>query len=97
MQTRPVARTHAVRTGMVRLPGGDFLMGTEDSAGFPADGEGPVRRVRLSPFWIDVAAVSNAQFAEFVAATAYRTEAEAFGWTFVFHLFVPDELARRIP
>jgi sulfatase modifying factor 1 len=68
---------------MVRLAGGSFLMGTED-AGFPADGEGPVREVELSPFWIDRHAVSNARFAEFVQETGYSTEAERFGWSFVF-------------
>ena len=33
-------------TSLVRLPGGSFLMGGEDPDGFPADGEGPVRRSR---------------------------------------------------
>ncbi|MFG2563600.1 SUMF1/EgtB/PvdO family nonheme iron enzyme [Streptomyces sp. NPDC048496] len=42
---------------MVLLPGGEFLMGTEDSDGFTEDGEGPVRRVRVSPFLIDTHAV----------------------------------------
>jgi formylglycine-generating enzyme required for sulfatase activity len=27
---------------MVHLEGGEFLMGTDDQLGFPADGEGPV-------------------------------------------------------
>ena len=39
--------------GMIRLEGGPFLMGTEDPDGFQADGEGPVRRVTIDPFWID--------------------------------------------
>ena len=69
---------------MVELPGGTFLMGTEDRNGFPADGEGPVRAVMLDPFFIDRCAVSNADFDAFVSATAYRTEAERFGWSFVF-------------
>ena len=30
--------------GMVALPGGPFLMGTDDKVGFPNDGEGPIRR-----------------------------------------------------
>jgi hypothetical protein len=33
---------------MVKLEGGEFLLGTEDPIGFPADGEGPVRAVVLS-------------------------------------------------
>src|SRR3954467_15918844 len=75
---------------MVLLPGGQFLMGTDDREGYPADGEGPVRKVRLSPFWIDRAAVSNAEFAAFVEATRYVTEAEKFGWAFVFAGLLPD-------
>src|SRR5688572_28179059 len=69
---------------MVLLPGGEFLMGSVDPDSYPADGEGPVRRVRLNPFWIDQTAVSNRQFAAFVEATGHRTEAERFGWSFVF-------------
>lgn len=38
--------------------------------------EAPVRRVRVGPFRIDRGLVSNRQFAEFVAATGYRTVAE---------------------
>jgi len=72
--------------GMVELPGGRFVMGTDrDEQGFPDDGEGPARSVDLAPFWIDRAAVSNAQFAAFVKDTGYVTEAERFGWSFVFH------------
>lgn len=37
---------------MVALDGGIFLMGSRDRT-FPADGEGPVRKVTVSPFWID--------------------------------------------
>ncbi len=77
--------------GMVRLAGGSFLMGSNDAT-FPSDGEGPVREVSLDPFWIDETAVTNAQFAEFVAQTGYVTEAERFDWSFVFYLFLPPEL-----
>lgn len=76
------------RPGMVHLPGGTFFMGTDDCEGFPEDGEGPVREVQVRPFWIDARAVTNAQFAAFIQATGYRTEAERFGWSFVFHLLL---------
>ncbi|HEU5011707.1 MAG TPA: formylglycine-generating enzyme family protein [Roseiflexaceae bacterium] len=79
------------KAGMVLLPGGAFLMGTDEAAGYPADGEGPVRRVQIRPFWIDVTTVTNAQFAAFVEATGYRTEAERFGWSFVFAGLLPDD------
>ncbi len=66
-------------------------MGADDAEGFPDDGEGPVRRVALRPFAIDVAAVTNAQFEEFVAASGYRTDAERYGWSFVFNQFLPED------
>jgi formylglycine-generating enzyme len=76
---------------MIELQGGVFLMGTEDPDGFPADGEGPVRDVELSPFAVDPVAVSNRRFAEFVEATGYPTDAERYGWSFVFGGFLPDD------
>jgi formylglycine-generating enzyme required for sulfatase activity len=81
---------------MVLIPGGDFLMGTHDTDGFPADGEGPIRRVRVKPFLIDPTTVTNAQFAEFVKATGYKTEAERIGWTYVFHHFVTGRARDRV-
>ncbi|MCD9024552.1 formylglycine-generating enzyme family protein [Cohnella silvisoli] len=84
------------RQGMVLLPGGSFLMGTSDGEGFPADGEGPVREVVLRPFYIDPYAVSNEKFNQFVNESGYVTEAERYGWSFVFHLFVSPETARRV-
>ncbi len=57
---------------MIAVPGGTFAMGSERF--YPE--EAPVRQVRVDPFWIDVAPVTNAQFAEFVAATGYVTLAE---------------------
>jgi formylglycine-generating enzyme len=77
--------------GMVLLAGGEFVMGTDSRDGYPSDGEGPARTVRLQPFWIDTTAVSNACFAEFVEATEHATEAERFGWSFVFAGFLPDD------
>lgn len=66
------------------IPAGEFLMGNDRDYGFPADGEGPVHRVGLDAFWLDPTTVTNEQFNEFVNATGYRTEAERFGWSFVF-------------
>jgi formylglycine-generating enzyme len=81
-----------VARGMVRIPGGEFRMGGADPDAFPDDGEGPVRTVRLSPYLLDATAVTNRQFAAFVRDTGYLTDAERFGWSFVFHLFVgPDQ------
>jgi formylglycine-generating enzyme required for sulfatase activity len=63
-------------------------MGSADADGWLADGEGPVRAVTLEPFLIDAACVTNEQFNAFVRATGHRTEAENFGWSFVFELFL---------
>lgn len=79
----------AVRFRMVALPGGSFLMGTDDPEGFPEDGEGPIREVFLDPFSIDRYPVTNQLFAEFVRAAGYRTDAERFGWSFVFWSHIP--------
>ncbi len=76
---------------MVQLPAGRFRMGTDYQAGFPMDGEGPVRSVRLSAFSIDVTPVTNAEFAHFVEATRYVTDAERFGWSFVFWSHIPED------
>lgn len=74
---------------MVALPGGTFLMGTDSAEAFAEDGEGPVRPVTLRPFSIDRYPVTNRIFRQFVEASGYRTEAERFGWSFVFWLHIP--------
>ena len=76
---------------MVDLPGGSFRMGSTGESAYPADGEGPVHEVELSPFRIEPLAVTNARFAEFVDATGFVTEAERFGWSFVFAGLLPDD------
>ena len=81
------------RSQMVELPGGAFLMGTDSGESFPDDGEGPVRAVTLRPFAIDRYPVTNERFRQFMQATGYRTEAEMYGWSFVFWSHIPT--ARR--
>jgi formylglycine-generating enzyme required for sulfatase activity len=48
------------------------------------DGEAPLRTKKLKPFRIGTTTVTNAEFAEFVTDTGYTTDAERFGWSFVF-------------
>ncbi|KZE39892.1 serine/threonine protein phosphatase [Bhargavaea cecembensis] len=81
---------------MVYIPGGSFLMGTEDGDGFSQDGEGPVREVRVDSFLIDPVAVTNESFREFIDQTGYTTDAERFGWSFVFHLLISDRTAETV-
>jgi formylglycine-generating enzyme len=57
---------------MVAVPGGAFEMGSERF--YPE--EEPVKRVSVDSFWMDATAVTNAQFAKFVAATGHVTFAE---------------------
>ena len=80
--------------GLVLLEGGSFRMGSDDRDANPGDGEGPVRVVDVSPFWIARRTVTNAEFAEFVRETGYRTGAEQFGWSFVFDAFLPEPAQR---
>jgi formylglycine-generating enzyme required for sulfatase activity len=80
--------TTGAAEGMRPIPGGEFLMGTAEADAWPADGEGPVRAVTLQPFLIDAGCVTNEQFNAFVNATGYKTEAERFGWSFVFERFL---------
>jgi formylglycine-generating enzyme len=73
--------------GMVWIPGGTFLMGTDDVASFP--NERPAHRVHVEGFWIDVYDVTNAEFAKFIEATGYVTTAERpVNW---------DDLKKELP
>jgi formylglycine-generating enzyme required for sulfatase activity len=76
---------------MVLVPAGAFRMGSDDHLAYPDDGEGPVREVQTSAYWIDACAVSNSDFAAFVDATGHVTEAERFGWSFVFAGLLPAD------
>lgn len=88
---RTIVPSHtAVARRWSRPIGGTFLMGSADRR-FPEDGEGPVRPVTLSVFGIACHAVSNLQFGDFVRATGYTTEAERYGWSFVFDGLLPKK------
>jgi formylglycine-generating enzyme len=73
-----------VPVGMVWIPGGEFSMGAQDPPDMEHDKVGmqathdsrPVHRVYVDAFWMDKTDVTNAEFAKFVAATHYITEAE---------------------
>src|SRR5690554_3981150 len=60
------------RSGMVWVPGGTFLMGSDRH--YPE--EAPAHRVTVDGFWMDRCAVTNDQFRRFVEATGYVTLAE---------------------
>ncbi len=68
----PVPTPDQPKAGMVLIKGGRFEMGAQPRH----DEEGPPRRTRVGDFWIDRTEVTNADFARFVAATGYVTQAE---------------------
>ncbi|HET9379185.1 MAG TPA: formylglycine-generating enzyme family protein [Chthoniobacterales bacterium] len=73
--------------GMVWIPGGRFLMGTNDKESFP--NERPAHLVDVQRFWMDEHDVTNAEFAQFVEATGYVTTAERpINW---------EDLKRELP
>jgi sulfatase modifying factor 1 len=59
---------------MVWIPGGTFLMGTNDKESFP--NERPAHLVQVQGLWMDEHDVTNAEFSKFVEATGYLTTAE---------------------
>lgn len=69
-------------------------MGAND-APHPEDGEGPARRITVDPFSLAPLAVTNAQFARFIAETGYATVAERDAASYVFDGLLPEETAGR--
>ena len=92
-----IARGDDSDARFVLIKGGPFLMGSNDPAAHPMDGEGPVRVVHLDPFHIDAVAVSNRRFARFVCETQYVTDAERFGSSFVFRGFLAADQSGPSP
>ncbi len=102
----PTTRGRPARTASGRhdleqalIPAGTFTMGDSSGDRNPGDGEVPQHPVTLEAFSIDATAVTNDAFARFVDATAYRTEAEIFGYSAVFHLALqaPEEDVINVP
>ncbi|HSL56942.1 MAG TPA: formylglycine-generating enzyme family protein [Acidimicrobiales bacterium] len=75
----------------VTVPAATFVLGDDSDWVVPGDGEDPPRPVAVSGFAIDRTLVTNADFATFVDATGHRTDAERFGWSFVFGGLLPDD------
>lgn len=61
------------------------------------DGEAPLRETTIKPIAVDPHAVTNDWFASFVTETGYVTEAERFGWSFVFHSLVRPSATQPAP
>lgn len=80
---KPTVDSEALDLLVLQIPGGDALKGT-DQPMIPMDEESPCRRKKIEPFRMMQSAVTNALFESFVTATGYITEAERYGWSFVF-------------
>lgn len=87
----PATGGGAAPANAVLIPGGQAIVGAAKAI-IPDDGESPLRKQRLAPFRISSTTVTNAEFAAFIDATGYKTEAERFGWSFVFWAQVPEEI-----
>jgi sulfatase modifying factor 1 len=67
---------------MAWIPGGEFLMGSEDTRPMMCGGRDamadarPIHRVHVHGFWMDATEVTNGQFEKFIKATNYVTVAE---------------------
>lgn len=73
--------------GMVWIPSGTFMMGSDDVKTMP--NERPSHHVEVTGFWMDEHLVTNAEFQKFVEATHYITTAEkAPEW---------EELKKQLP
>jgi formylglycine-generating enzyme required for sulfatase activity len=69
---RPVPAVGPDKAGMVLIKGGAFQMGARPMH----DEEGPPRTIKVGDFWMDATEVTNGDFARFVKATGYVTQAE---------------------
>jgi formylglycine-generating enzyme len=72
MEAKRVPAREARHDNMAWIPGGTYLMGSDDH--YPE--EAPAHRVTVDGFWMDRYAVSNAEFRRFVEATGHVTVAE---------------------
>lgn len=70
------------------IPGGVSGVGTNHPL-IPEDGEGPFRRTKLRSLRMGTDAVTNRAFAAFINDTGHMTDAERYGWSFVFWSDVP--------
>jgi formylglycine-generating enzyme required for sulfatase activity/tetratricopeptide (TPR) repeat protein len=72
-----------VEMTFVRIPAGEFLMGSSNADEEALDDEKPQHRVQLDEYWMGKYPVTVAQFAAFVEATGYKTPLNIYvGQTF---------------
>lgn len=70
-EARPIPRAPGEEDAMVRFPGGDVPIGTDDrSAAY--DNERSRHTLHIEPFWMDVTPVTSGAYLEFMEAGGYR-------------------------
>lgn len=80
----PVTTRGHIGFDLCEIPGGKALVGTDHPV-IPLDEESPCRNQAIQPFKMMQTAVTNAMFNEFIEDTHYTTDAQRFGWSFVFY------------
>jgi formylglycine-generating enzyme required for sulfatase activity len=78
--------TSPIRLELVRIPAGEFLMGSDPAKDKDAyDYDKPQHRIYVAEFDIGKYPVTVAQFSAFVTATDHRTQAEerGYGWVLI--------------
>ena len=90
-------------TPLANITGGTFWFGTQLTIGkdklipnMARDGANARVKQNVKSFQMEVATVSNAQFAAFVAAAQYKTEAEGFEWSFVLEHLASEEVREQV-
>lgn len=95
--TRPIG-DGVHRLEQAHIPCGTFITGDSSGERNEGDGEVPEHPVTLNGFAIDATTVTNDAFTRFVEATGYKTDAEKYRFSAVFHLAVsapPDVILAR--
>jgi len=72
---------------LIYIPGGEFIMGAEETDKDADRDEKPARKVYIKPFYIYKYEVTNRQFANFVKKTGYKPEGE---WKLLYNKFTGD-------
>jgi formylglycine-generating enzyme required for sulfatase activity len=85
----PDENSHAHKGHLVKTSHGNADV-KDPAHGIGDDDERPAHQVTLSPFNIDATEVTNAEFARFVAATGYKTDAEKKGSSWIFKKGMSD-------
>lgn len=79
---------------MSLISAGSYFIGTNEPV-FETDRESPERQIEIEQFYLDKYEVSNREFKLFTEQTKYITEAEKFGDSFVFKMFLTPEVQQK--